>query len=96
MRPDLLDMDYINSLPQPLFWLDGPQWVWPVNEIDVETGLFRIDVMGRLEVKYIGEAIRFRDSDGTVHLADDLYLDPECWVARTAGNEGGSDTGSLK
>ncbi len=84
MKRDLLDMDYINSLPQPLFWLDGPNWVWPVNDFEVETGLFRIDVMGRLDVKHIGEAIRFRDSDGTVHLADDLYLDPECWIERAA------------
>ncbi len=88
MKPDLLDMDYINGLPQPLFLMDGPKWTWPVNDIEVQTGLFRIDVMGRLEVKRIGDAIRFRDSDGTVHLADDLYLDPECWIERASASGG--------
>lgn len=87
-RPtDVLDMDYINSLPQPLFWLDGA-WVWPVNDFEVETGLFRIDVLGKLEVKHIGEALKFRDADGNVHPVGDLYLDRDSWETRTDRESG--------
>lgn len=86
--PDLLDMDYINGLPQPLYWLDGPKWVWPVHDFEVGSGCFRIDVMGRLDVKHIGDATQFRDASGKVHLADDFYLDPECWVERASPRQG--------
>lgn len=74
---DLLDMKYINRLPQ--LW-DGE---WPVFDIDVQTGLYRIDVCGLLEVRHIGRCIKMRDASGKEHYVDDFYLDPDCWEERT-------------
>lgn len=74
---DMLDMDYINSLPQPL-WDNG----FPVYDICVETGLYRIDVCGLLEVKHIDKCISFKDALGNTVRIGDLYLDPEMWEGR--------------
>ena len=72
---DKLRMDYINSLPQPFIvrFVGGDEW--PVYDIDVQTGLLRIDVCGKLQVKHIGEATMFRDMDGTEHDAETFYSD---------------------
>jgi hypothetical protein len=53
---DLLNMELINSLPQPL-WVssNGKDWWWPVYDICVETGLVRIDVCGKLQTNHITE-----------------------------------------
>jgi len=73
---DMLNMAYINSLPQPLFAREyGNDWWWPVNDIEVETGLYRIDVCGKLEVKHIGGTAEFRDADGGLHDVEDFYLE---------------------
>lgn len=74
---DLLDMDYINNLPQPL-WDDS----WPVFDIDVQTGLYRIDVCGLLEVRHIGSCITMKDANGKEHYTGDFYTDPESWENR--------------
>lgn len=78
---DLLDMAYINSLPQPFMaqkWGDkGDDWLWPVNDIEVQTGMMRIDVCGMLDVLHIGDIKRFKDMDGKWHDADDFYIDAE-------------------
>ena len=71
---DLLDMDYINSLPQPLW--DGD---WPVYDIDVSSGLYRIDVCGLLEVRHIDRCGTMRDATGKTHYTGDFYTDPEMW-----------------
>ncbi len=72
---DRLKMDYINSLPQPFIahFYGGSEW--PVEDIDVETGLLRIDVCGMLEVKHIGEVKFFRDMDEIDHDAETFYID---------------------
>lgn len=72
---DLLNMEFINSLPQPLFVRSG-SW-WPVHDIDVETGLFRIDVCGLLDVMHIGSVLTFRDADGNEHGSDTFYLESD-------------------
>lgn len=78
---DLLDMAYINSLPQPFFaqgWgSKGDEWMWPVQDICVETGLVRIDVCGKLDRKDISDFKRLQDADGTDHDPDDFYLDSD-------------------
>ena len=74
---DLLDMNYINSLPQPLW--DGD---WPVNDIEVQTGLYRIDVCGLLEVRRIDSCMTMRDATGKKHYTGDFYCDPEQWEDR--------------
>jgi hypothetical protein len=78
-RPDLLDMAYINSLPQPFFvrQFGDKDFRWPVHDIDVETGLYRIDVCGMLDVCHIGDAAQFRDADGVIHDSADFYTDSE-------------------
>jgi hypothetical protein len=72
MACDLLNMDYINSLPQPLW--DGD---WPVAVIDVETGLYYIDVCGLIEMRHIGECVTMTDATGKVHSVEDFYLNQE-------------------
>lgn len=79
-RTDLLDMAYINSLPQPFFVRqagDSWDWAWPVYDIDVQTGLYRIDVCGRLQACHIGDAAEFRDANGVIHDSADFYTDAE-------------------
>lgn len=86
-RADLLDMAYINALPQPLVGRQyGSDYWWPIYDIEVQTGLVRIDVCGKLDVKHIGDFARFRDDIGVEHHADDFYADPESWVDREPPN----------
>ena len=75
--PDLLRLDYINSLPQPLFADTGSGTKWPVYDIDVETGLMRLDVCGMLDISHVGKVLRFVDCNGDVHDADTFYTDCE-------------------
>ena len=74
---DLLDMEYINSLPQPL-WDDG----WPVHDIEVSSGLYRIDVCGLLEVRHMDRCRSMKDATGRHHYTGDFYVDPEMWEDR--------------
>ena len=60
---DILNIDYINSLPQPLrlrFYGDKSNW-WEVESIDVESGCLRIIVCGLLQVSHIREVAAFKD-----------------------------------
>ena len=71
---DRLRMDYINSLPQPfLIRLWGDKIRWPLEDIDVQTGLLRFDVCGKLQVSHIGEVAEFIDADGKSHEPDSFY-----------------------
>lgn len=78
---DLLDMEYINSLPQPFMaqqWGDkGDDGLWPVHDIEVQTGLLRFDVCGLLQVMDIGDIKRFKDDSGKWHDSADFYSDAE-------------------
>lgn len=72
---DKLDMAYINSHPQPYylrFW--GDKIWWPMESIDVETGMLRIDVCGRLQPSHIDEVVEFKDSDGIIHEPETFWL----------------------
>lgn len=75
MSGDVLNMDYINSLPQPLVAHLYGGSEWPVHDIDVQTGLMRIDVVGLLEVKHIGEINFFRDESGKDHDSESFYIE---------------------
>jgi len=72
---DLLRLEHINSLPQPFIatFCGGDEW--PVYDIDVETGLLRIDVVGKLQVMDIGEVMHFTDEAGDKHEAETFYCD---------------------
>jgi hypothetical protein len=82
---DMLNMELINSLPQPLWVKESGHW-WPVQDIDVQSGLLRIDVCGMLQSLHIGGAMQLRDDSGAVHDSDDLYLEEvECGCGRKHG-----------
>lgn len=73
---DLLRMDHINSLPQPFFVrFCGDQIWWPVNDFEVGTGLMRIDVCGKLQVKHFGEVAELRDGAHVEHDPETFYVD---------------------
>jgi hypothetical protein len=57
---DILDMDYINSLPHPFMGRLLGGW-WPIYDFEVETGLVRIDVCGKLDIKGLAEFSIIRD-----------------------------------
>lgn len=84
---DLLDMDYINSLPQPFMGrMLGGSW-WPVSDFEVQTGLMRIDVCGLLQVTDIGEFTAFRDGSGKEHDAEDFYADADRPISEKVHHE---------
>jgi len=68
-------MDHINSLPQPFIahFYGGDEW--PVNDIEAETGMMRIGVVGKLQVTHIRDVRFFRDADGVEHDAESFYSD---------------------
>lgn len=74
---DKLNMQALNALPQPLIarFCGGDEW--PVHDIDVETGLMRIDVCGRLQVKEFCDVTVLCDADCYDHDPDDFYLDDD-------------------
>jgi len=76
-RGDLLSMSHINSLPGPLFirLAGDKEFSWPLEYIDVETGLIKFDVCGKLQSGHIGDVAQFRDSSGTVHDSETFYSD---------------------
>ncbi len=74
---DLLRMNYINKLPQPLyirFWGDK-KTMWPVESICVETGIARIDVCGKLQACHVGDFSFMMTADGEEVDIDSLYCD---------------------
>ena len=75
MMADLLDMEYINSLPQPFIAVFYGGGRWPVHDIEVQTGLLRIDVVGLLDVVRIDDVKYFVDACGKEHDPDDFFID---------------------
>lgn len=73
---DILDMEYINSLPQPFMAKLYGTW-WGVECICVQTGLVRLDICGLPQVEHFDEFSCFRDDCGNEHDPDDFYLDGE-------------------
>lgn len=71
---DLLDMNRINALPLPLFVreLGSDHW-WPVHDIEVQTGLMRIDVCGLLDVTRFIMQAEIKDGNGKLHDPEDFY-----------------------
>lgn len=76
---DTLDEDIINGMPQPFIVRlcgDKETW-WPLHDVDVETGLMRINVCGLLEVKRFSEVMEICDGHGRSHNPETFYLDIE-------------------
>lgn len=76
---DLLNMEYINSLPQPFVvrLLGDKDFSWELHDICVETGCLRFNVCGKLQPSHIGEISAFRDMDGKEHNPETFYSDYE-------------------
>ena len=68
-----LDINYINSLPQPFTGREIGGYWWPIYDIDVESGLLRIDVCG--QVKHIDEFTAFLDDAGDLRSSEAFYTD---------------------
>lgn len=76
---DLLRMDFINSLPQPLWtrqWGDK-EFMWPVQDLCVESGIVRVDVCGLLQAMHVSDIAEFKDDSGTIYDAEVFYSDYE-------------------
>ena len=75
---DKLRMDYINGLPQPFMVRFGvSDWWWEVFDIDVQTTLMRINVMGKLEIRDFIEVSEIKDLEGTKHDPEEWWIDYE-------------------
>ena len=73
---DKLDIGKLNALPQPMFVrLAGSQSWWPVETIDVQTGLCRMDVCGKLDRFHFSSVMQIRDLEGGLHDPDDFYVE---------------------
>jgi len=72
---DILRMEHINSLAQPFMatFYGGDEW--PVYDIEVRTGLVRIDVVGKLQICDISDINFFTDEEGNKHDSDTFYHD---------------------
>lgn len=83
---DLLNMQHINSLPQPFMirlWGDK-NITWPLDHICVETGLLKFDVCGLLQLGHIRDVAEFIDSAGIHHDSETFYSDYEAEEATCA------------
>jgi hypothetical protein len=80
---DLLVMYRINELEQPLsVRFAGDEHWWELHDVDVETGLLRINVMGKLEARHFGEVMELQDLNGVIYDSDYFYNDNETTVLR--------------
>lgn len=75
---DLLSMERINALPHPLMIREfsHDMW-WPLIDIDVQTGLHRIDVCGMSQTNEISGCAQIMDGDGNIHSAEIFFSDYE-------------------
>jgi hypothetical protein len=73
MTCDLLRMNHINALPHPFLARFCGGGVWPVIDIDVQTGCMRIDVCGMPQVTRFAEVMAITDGDGQTHDPDTFY-----------------------
>lgn len=77
-RPgDLLNMLKFNTLPGPVTArISGGAEYW-IETLDVQTGLMRLDVSGRLDRMEFIEANMLIDGDGVEHNPDDFWLEDD-------------------
>lgn len=72
---DRIDLEKINSLEHPLIARMYGGDRWPVHDIDVETGLIRIDVCGKLQTKNFAEVSHLYEANNKPHVAHKFYVD---------------------
>jgi len=74
---DLLKFDFINSLPQPFMirQFGEKDFMWELIDVDVESGLLRFWVCGKVQIGHIDDVAEFRDMDGGVHDSESFYVE---------------------
>jgi hypothetical protein len=74
---DKLNKAKLDALPHPLFAMRCGLDQWPIFDICVETGLVRIDVLGKLQTIDFAEILEIRDACDITHDGDDFYIEDE-------------------
>lgn len=74
-RGDRLRIDYINSLPQPLWAETWKGDKWPVETICVQTGLVQCDIGGKIQTYQFEDITHFIDDEGAVHDPGTFEID---------------------
>jgi hypothetical protein len=74
---DKLNKAALDALPHPLIAVRHGGNDWPIYDICVETGLTRIDVVGKLQTIDFAEVLHIRDGEFVTHDADDFYIEDE-------------------
>lgn len=74
---DRLRIDYINSLPQPLWAETWKGDKWPVETICVQTGLVQCDIGGKIQTYQFEDITHFIDDEGAVHDPGTFEIDRE-------------------
>ena len=75
-KNDLLNMEFINSLPQPFIAIEyDEKWQWPIQDICVQSGIMRIDVCGLLQPVELLDYKFIQDANGNKHNPEDFYFD---------------------
>tara|TARA_R110000851_G_scaffold153750_1_gene295793 strand:- start:264 stop:497 length:234 start_codon:yes stop_codon:yes gene_type:complete len=72
---DLLNIEKINSLTRPLSVMLSSGDTYDLESVCVETGLARIDVMGKLDNLHFSNFSKLIDADMNEYEPDDFYLD---------------------
>lgn len=75
MNIDILDIGYINSLPQPFVGIELDGSEWDVVDLEVVTGWVRIDVMGAFQIVDIAQFRSFRDGECVERSASAFFID---------------------
>ena len=70
---DLLKLDALNALPQPLFGQFCGGDKWHIFDIEAQTGLLKINVAGMTEIRRFSELMSIIDADNHEHDPDDFY-----------------------
>lgn len=78
MSEDLLSFEKINALPHPLMIREfSHDWWWPLIDIDVQSGLYRVDVCGKSQTFSVGGCTQIQDGTGDIHDMDIFFTDYE-------------------
>lgn len=72
---DKIDMLKFNSLPHPVTARMCGGSEWPIETLDVQTGLMRLDVCGKIDLTHFAEVKTLIDVDGGEHDPEDFWLD---------------------
>ena len=75
MTVDKLNIHTINALPLPLMALFFGGDRWAIHDIDVETGVMRINVCGLLQVTHFGDLRKLIDGDHVEYDPDQFYIE---------------------